>query len=89
LQGQYTVKIKVRVTPEEATKAQRGGTSMKRSTVSLTLALDGVIGQLDAPITYPRKRSILSTETGCPDFGVFVFIYWISRKIPGIALITP
>ena len=62
---------------------------MKRSILSLTLALNRVSCQRDAPIRYPRESSILNTETGCPGFGVSVVVYWISRKKPGIALIRP
>jgi len=33
--------------------------------------------------------SNLNTETGYPNFGVSVRVYWISRKIPGFTLVRP
>jgi len=31
----------------------------------------------------------VNTETGYPDFGLSVVVYWICRKIPGFTLINP
>jgi hypothetical protein len=51
-----TVKVKVKFTLEQATKAQRGEYRYS-STLSLTSKLDGVGGQSQAPSTLPpRKR---------------------------------
>jgi hypothetical protein len=55
----YT-RSKVKFTPEQATKAQRG--AIYRSTLSLTSLLDGVGGQCHYRPLYPRK--ITSTHYG-------------------------
>jgi hypothetical protein len=47
----YSIKVKVKVTTEEATKAQRCS-----STLSLTSALDGVGGQRHAPAALPLGK---------------------------------
>ena len=42
------------------------------------------------PVVYSvAPGSNLHTETGYPDFGVSVVVYWICRKIPRFILIRP
>jgi len=55
-------KVKIKVTLEQATKAQRGSRGRYSSTFSLTSALDGVGGQRHAPGRFnPGKK----TSTHC------------------------
>ena len=51
------VKVKVKFTLEQATKAQRGGGKSYSSTISLTSALDGVGGQSHAPAALPPGKA--------------------------------
>jgi len=49
----FSAKIKVKFTPEQATKAHRGSSS----TLSLTSALDGLSGQLYGPAALPPEKT--------------------------------
>jgi len=55
--------LKVKFTPEQATKAQRGEQRYS-STLSLTSALDGVGGQRHAPVVLPQERLDIHCAAG-------------------------
>ena len=49
----WFVKVKIKFTLEQTTKAQRGSYN---PTLSLTLALDVMGGQRHTPVAFPRER---------------------------------
>jgi hypothetical protein len=67
VEGEGTGKLKVKLTPEHATKAQRGGVDVKL--YSLTSALDGVGGQHHAPAALPlgKTQYLLYRKLGGPE----------------------